>query len=58
MAAKLLVVTDDTTREEIEVALAHVTDTLRRMPEHWVDRRAKLHETIDALLTDWMEVKS
>lgn len=46
-------ITDDTSRAELEEAMANVVATLRRMPQHWTDRRAKLHERLDALLEDW-----
>lgn len=47
------VATDVTTRAEIEEAINGHRDTLRRMPTHWVDRRASIHAKIDALLTAW-----
>lgn len=42
--------TDAPTRAQIEEAPAHHCDTLRRMPEHWVDKRAALHDKINQLL--------
>ncbi|WP_294567594.1 hypothetical protein [uncultured Arthrobacter sp.] len=50
-----IVITDTTTRPELEEAMAHIVATLHRMPAHWTDRRAALHETLDALLTDWQD---
>lgn len=49
----LLRITDETTRAELEEAIANLNATLHRMPEHWVERRAALHAKIDALLEDW-----
>ena len=50
---EVLVITDDTTKAEIEEAIAGHRALLRRMPAHWADRRAKVHARIDALLEDW-----
>lgn len=47
-------VTDQTTRVELEEAMTNIVATLRRMPAHWVDRRAALHKKLDALLGDWV----
>lgn len=49
----ILKVTDETTRAELEEAIANLNATLHRMPKHWTERRAKLHARIDALLVDW-----
>jgi hypothetical protein len=49
----ILVITDDTTKAEIEEALQFIVQTLHRMPTHWVDRRAVLHARVDVLLADW-----
>jgi hypothetical protein len=46
-------VTDETTKAELEEAITGHRETLRRMPAHWGDRRARLHGLIDALLVDW-----
>lgn len=46
-------ITDDTTRAELEEAMANVVATLHRMPAHWTDRRATLHARLDAMLEDW-----
>lgn len=46
-------ITDDTTRAELEEAMANMVTTLHRMPAHWTDRRASLHAKIDAMLEDW-----
>jgi hypothetical protein len=50
---EVLVITDDTTRAEIEEAMRHVRHTLDRCPSHWAERRAGLHAKLDSLLTDW-----
>lgn len=39
-----------TTRAEIEAAIVEHNRTLSRMPAHWADRRASLHDKINALL--------
>jgi len=49
----VMVITDDTTRAELEEAMANMVTTLHRMPAHWTDRRASLHAKIDAMLEDW-----
>jgi hypothetical protein len=54
----VLRVTDDTTRAELEQAIANINATLHRMPNHWVERRAGLHEKIDALLEDWEQTNA
>lgn len=46
-------ITDETTRAELEEAMANVVATLHRMPAHWTDRRASLHAKLDAMLADW-----
>ena len=50
---ELIVVNDDTTRAELEEAMANIVATLHRMPNHWTGRRASLHTKLDALLEDW-----
>ena len=45
--------TDATPRSELEEAMTHVMASLHRMPLHWTERRAKLHEKLNALLDDW-----
>ena len=53
----VLRVTDETTKAELEEAIANLNATLHRMPEHWTDRRAKIHERIDVLLVEWQHAK-
>ena len=53
MTADVIRITDDTTRAELEEAMANVVATLSRMPSHWTDKRAALHAKIDAMLVDW-----
>ena len=48
-----LVITDDTSRAELEEAMANVVATLHRMPAHWTDKRTALHAKLDAMLEDW-----
>lgn len=53
-----ILITDDTTRAELEEAMANIVATLHRMPSHWTDRRAALHAKLDALLEDWQQAKA
>lgn len=53
-----ILITDDTTRAELEEAMHNVVATLHRMPAHWTDRRAALHAKLDALLEDWQQAKA
>lgn len=39
------------TRAEVEANIREVNDEAKRMPEHWVERRAGMHERINFLLT-------
>ena len=50
-------VTDDTPPEEIREAITNIARTGARCPAHWTDRRAKMHERINALLDEleWRE---
>ncbi|WP_107768470.1 hypothetical protein [Nocardioides terrigena] len=49
----LFVVTDDTTRFELETAICHLNDIAKRLPIHFVDRRADLHRRMNVLLCEW-----
>ena len=49
----LVRVTDDTTRADLEVAMTNLAQQAKRLPAHFVDRRAQIHATIDSLLYDW-----
>ena len=53
MTTETIVIKDDTTKAELEEAMANVVATLHRMPAHWTDRRASLHAKLDAMLSDW-----
>lgn len=44
----------ETTRPDLEEAMANVVATLHRMPAHWTDRRAGLHAKLDDLLDQWL----
>ena len=48
----IVVITDETTRAEIEEALTYLAATAARLPRHYVDRKAAIHARIDALLDD------
>ena len=45
-------VTDDTPPEDIREAITNIARTAARCPAHWVDRRARMHERINALLDE------
>lgn len=45
-------VTDDTPPDEIREAITNIARTAARCPAHWVERRAKMHERINALLDE------
>ena len=48
------VITDETTRAELEEAMRHLAATAARLPQHYVDRRAAIHARIDVLLGEWL----
>ena len=48
----LFVVTDDTTREELIEAIQHLNASAKRLPAHYIDRRAGIHRRINVLLTE------
>lgn len=52
-----IVITDDATPDEIREAITNYAKAASRLPRHFVDRKAKLHERIDALL-DELEAKA
>ena len=45
-------VTDDSTPDEIREAITNIARTASRCPAHWIQRRAKMHERINALLDE------
>jgi hypothetical protein len=45
-------VTDETTAEELREAITNLARTASRCPSHWTERKAKMHERINALLTE------
>jgi hypothetical protein len=47
-------VTDTATRATIEAAIVVLMAKKRRMPEHWVDRRAEVGDEIDVLVDAWL----
>lgn len=57
--AKILRITDETTREELAEALTHLARYARRQPHHPDCTRWVLaHQRIDALLTDWQRASA
>jgi hypothetical protein len=48
----VIVVSDETTREELCEAITNMAHTASRLPAHWTDRRAKMHERINMLLDE------
>lgn len=47
-----IVITDDTTPDELREAITNLAATASRMPAHWTDRKAAMHARIDALLDE------
>jgi hypothetical protein len=47
-----IVVTDDTTAQEIREAVTNLAHYAMRMPAHWTDRRAETHRRINTLLDE------
>ena len=41
---------DHPTRDELTEAITHLAASSARLPAHWVDRKATLHERINELL--------
>ena len=52
MTAQVVRIDDDTTPEELREAITNLAATASRMPAHWTDKRAAIHERIDALLDE------
>jgi hypothetical protein len=48
-----LVVTDETTLAEIIEALDHANKTAKKLPRHFVEKKAAAHSYIDYLLYEW-----
>jgi hypothetical protein len=46
----VIVGSDETTREELCEAITNMARTASRLPAHWAERRATLHERINAML--------
>lgn len=44
------VTSPEPSRDEIAEAITNMAHTAARMPAHWVDKRAALHDQINALL--------
>jgi hypothetical protein len=42
------------TRATIEAAIVVLMAKKRRMPEHWVDRRAEVGDAVDVLVDAWL----
>lgn len=49
---------DQDTILDIREAITHLAATASRLPNHWVDRRAKIHERIDELLDQLQLIES
>lgn len=50
-----ITVTEDTTADDLREAITHLAAEARRLPAHWVDKRASIHAHIDALLDELHE---
>lgn len=47
-----IVVTDDTTADELREAVTNLAHYAMRLPAHWTERKAETHAKIDALLDE------
>lgn len=47
-------VTDDSTRDEIAEAIAHLRARAKRMPAHWAERRQEIADEVDLLVAEWL----
>lgn len=47
-----IVVTDDTTAEELREAITNLGAYAARLPAHWTDRRADTHRRINVMLDE------
>jgi hypothetical protein len=54
----IIKVTDQSTRAELEQAIAALRVKQDRMPSAWVERRAEVAEEIDSLVDWWLEAKA
>lgn len=48
-----IVVSDDSTREEVAEALTHLARKASRVPAHWTDRKAAIHAAMNDLLDQY-----
>jgi hypothetical protein len=56
--ASMIVVTDTSTRADIEAAIAERRVKAKRMPSHWVDRRAEVAAEVDDLVDAWLKARA
>lgn len=49
----VFILTDVDERAQIEEALGHLVTTAKRLPSHFIEKRASLHETMNLLLDEW-----
>jgi hypothetical protein len=47
-----VIVGSDETREELCEAITNMARTASRLPVHWTERKAKLHQRINDMLSD------
>lgn len=53
-AQPMIRVTDDPDQAGVEEAIRVLRDKQRRMPAHWVERRAAVGDDIDELVDMWL----
>ncbi|MBA3781195.1 MAG: hypothetical protein H0X12_04985 [Nocardioides sp.] len=48
----VVVITDDTTADELREAITHANAAAMRMPAHWRERKGSIHSKINSMLDD------
>jgi hypothetical protein len=56
--ASMIVVTDTSTRTEIEAAIAAKRIESDRLPIHWTDARDKIAEELEILVDAWLKARA
>lgn len=51
-------ITDESTRPQIEQAIAALRAKQDRMPAHWTKRRGEVGDEIDGLVTMWLRASA
>jgi hypothetical protein len=50
-----LVITDDSTREQLAEAIGHLRNRQRRLPIHWEDDYETLSKELEKLVNAWLK---